>query len=97
VYSWTATAGVKHDLHGKPDEKGREEESFDKKPRQEGHGDYRAPFTGIHGWFWENPEADTIRIRIHTAGFYASAVEFRSDRTRRAHELTALPPSTKKR
>lgn len=94
VYSWAASADVIHDLHGEPDEKGQGELSFDKKPRREGHGAFHAPFTGIHGWFWENPGAQTITIRIHTAGFYASAVEIRSDRTRRTHELTALPPTT---
>ena len=88
VYSWTASADVIHDLHGEPDD--GEEESFDTKPRREGAGAYRAPFTGIHGWFWENPGADTISVRIDTAGFYASAVEIRSDRTRRTHELRAI-------
>lgn len=87
-YSWTASADVVHDLHGEPD-KG-EEQSFDTKPRREGNGAYRAPFTGIHGWFWENPGADTITVRIDTVGFYASAVEIRSNRTRHMHELRAI-------
>lgn len=95
VYAWTASADVNHDLHGEPDEKGHDEQSFDKKPRREGYGAFQAPFTGIHGWFWENPGSETITIRIHTAGFYASAVEIHSDHTRRVHQLTALPPTTK--
>lgn len=94
VFTWTSSADVNHDFHGEPDDKELKEQSFDKKPRREGSGAFEAPFTGIHGWFWENPGSEAITIRLHTAGFYASAVEIRSDRTRRAHELTTLQSST---
>ncbi|ODS57800.1 MAG: hypothetical protein ABS36_04990 [Acidobacteria bacterium SCN 69-37] len=92
VYSWTASAGVHHDMHGEHPAVGGgepEAESFDKKDRQEAAGSYTAPFTGIHGWFWENPGGDTIKIRLTTAGFYSGAIEIRSDRTRHPHTLHA--------
>jgi hypothetical protein len=90
VYTWTATAGVHHDMHGEhPAEGGGEPvaESFDKTDRKQAHGTFTAPFTGIHGWFWENPVNETIKIRLTTAGFYSGAIEIRSDRTRHPHPL----------
>lgn len=90
VFSWAASGDVSHDFHGEPDVKGMGEQSYDKKPRREGFGAFRAPFAGIHGWFWENPGGETITIRLHSSGFYESATEFRSDRTRRAHELKSV-------
>jgi hypothetical protein len=32
------------------------EESYDKVDRQGADGTFTAPFAGIHGWYWENPE-----------------------------------------
>jgi hypothetical protein len=32
-----------------------------------------------------------MTITLTTAGFYSAATEFRSNRTRRSHDLTALP------
>ena len=91
LYSWTASAQVIHDFHGQPDGgKPGDEESFDKRPRRQGSGSFIAPFSGIHGWFWENPGSDTITVKLASAGFYSAAVEFRIDKTRRSHELTAL-------
>ena len=90
LYSWTATAPVVHDFHGEP-QGGAEgsAESFDKADRQEGHGGLTAPFTGIHGWFWENPGGTPVTIKLSSAGFYTSAIEIRSDRSRRPHEVQA--------
>jgi hypothetical protein len=94
LYSWQASAGVKHDFHGERGvdvtDNGPEEESFDKQDRQQSAGSYTAPFSGIHGWYWENPGGETIRIRLTTSGFYTSAVEIRSDRTRTPHTLRPL-------
>lgn len=90
LYSWKSTATVAHDFHGERDSARGEAVSFEKKDRRQGSGTFTAPFTGIHGWYWENPGGDTITVSVRSAGFYTGALEFRSDRTRRAHELTAL-------
>lgn len=92
LYSWTASAPVKHDFHGQPDSKTTQtEESFDKKDRREGHGTFTAPFSGIDGWYWENTGGETITVSITTAGFYSAATEFGMNHTKRQHELTVLP------
>ena len=75
-----------HDMHGERAAgaaEGPAEESFDKQNRRQANGSLTAPFTGIHGWYWENPGAETITVRLTSAGYYTSAVEIRSDRTRR--------------
>jgi hypothetical protein len=90
LFSWTSTGDVIHDFHGQPEGGGSgSEESFDKKPRRDGNGVLTAPFSGIHGWYWENPGGGTIMVKITSAGFYSSATEFRFDRTRHPHELKA--------
>ena len=92
VYSWTATAPLKHDMHGEraAGSEGPPEETFDKEDRRQASGTLNAPFAGIHGWYWENPGGEPITIRLTTAGYYSSAVEIRSDRTRRTRTLRSI-------
>jgi hypothetical protein len=94
LYSWTATAPLLQDFHGEREGAASGgapiEESFDKQDRRQASGSLTAPFSGIHGWYWENPGGETITIRLTTAGFYSSAVEIRSDRTRRQRNLRLL-------
>jgi hypothetical protein len=88
LYSWTGTAAVVHDFHGEPQGGGENAAvSYEKKPRRDASGSFTAPFSGIHGWYWENPGADPITVNLTSAGFYSAALEIRSDRTRRTHEL----------
>ena len=90
IFSWTATAPVLQDFHGERATVGdgeAAEESYDKQDRQGADGTFAAPFRGIHGWYWENPHADPVTVRLTTSGFYAGAVEIRSDRTRTARVL----------
>jgi hypothetical protein len=93
LYSWTASAPLLHDFHGERAAgagEGPAEESFDKQNRRQVNGSLTAPFKGIHGWYWENPGAETITVRLTSAGYYTSAIEIRSDRTRRTHPLRPL-------
>jgi hypothetical protein len=91
LFSWTANGNVVHDFHGDPDgAPANAAQSYDKEPRRRADGSFTAPFSGIHGWFWENPGGETITIRLTTAGFYASAHQFRYDGTRQARDVRAL-------
>ena len=77
-YAWQATRPVIYDFHAEPDgAPAGYAESFDQQTRGQSHGTYVAPFPGIHGWYWENPGAGDITIRVTTAGFYSEAIEFR--------------------
>jgi hypothetical protein len=91
LYSWTADGGLLHDLHGDRDgAPANASESFDKEARRQANGTFTAPFTGIHGWYWENPGGDTITVSLASAGFYASAVEIRFDKSRHQRALAAV-------
>ncbi len=90
LFSWQATATVSYDFHSQPEgAAGRFAESFEARDADHAYGSYTAPFLGIHGWYWQNKTADTVTLRLDTAGFYTSAVEFR-DRVSGQHTLTDL-------
>jgi hypothetical protein len=94
LYAWTASAPVMHDFHGErargASDGAPAEKSFDKENRREATGSLTAPFAGIHGWYWENPGDTPVTIRLTSSGFYASATEIRSDRTRHPRTLRTL-------
>jgi hypothetical protein len=91
LYSWTADGGLLHDLHGDRDgAPANASESFDKEARRQASGAFTAPFSGIHGWYWENPGGETITVSLASAGFYASAVEIRFDKTRHPRDVAAV-------
>jgi hypothetical protein len=91
LFAWTASGDVVHDFHGDPDGAAADaSQSYDKKPRRRADGSFTAPFSGIHGWFWENPGAETITVHLTTAGFYTEAHEFSFDGKRRRVEVTSL-------
>jgi hypothetical protein len=100
MFAWKASAALIQDFHGER-EGGRTdgaaaEESYDKQGRREADGTLTAPFTGLHGWYWENPGGTPITIRLTSSGFYGSAVEIRSDRSRhpkRLKTIDALAPA----
>jgi hypothetical protein len=79
MFSWTATAPLHYELHSEPvgGPKGYAE-TFDKEDaRDAAHGNYVAPFSGIHGWYWENRTDRQVTIRLVTAGHYTESLEFR--------------------
>lgn len=78
IYSWTATDEVTFDFHGEP--AGGPEgfaESFSIGKADHENGTFTAPFTGIHGWFWENRGGEAVTVTLSTAGFYSASLEFR--------------------
>jgi len=91
--TWTATAAVLHGFHaehaGGTADAAALEESFDKSERREADAGFIAPFSGIYGWFWENPGADPITIRLTSAGYSSTATDIRSDRSRQTRSLRA--------
>ena len=96
LFSWRASGDVMHDFHGDPEGQSSSTaaQSFDSRPRREADGSFEAPFTGIHGWFWENPGGESVTVRVTTAGFYSSAHQFRFDRTRTERAVRPLETIT---
>lgn len=78
VFSWLADGELYYDMHAETF--GLEEEevqSYEQGNASRRTGSLYAPFTGIHGWFWENRGAQTILVRVYTAGFYQTSTVFR--------------------
>ena len=90
LFSWQATGPLDYNLHSAPDgAPPGYAESFDAQENDRAHGTYTAPFTGVHGWYWENRTDAEVTISFWTAGFYSEAHEAR-DRADGYHPLTDL-------
>jgi hypothetical protein len=92
MFAWEATAAVAHDMHGVPDADHDKEVSFKKQDRRGDSATHVAPFSGMHGWFWENPGPDPITVDVTSSGFYSAAIEYRANGGRRNHTLLEAPP-----
>ena len=79
LYSWKATAAVNYELHAEPDGAPRGyAQSYEKRDATpQASGTLTAPFSGIHGWFWENTTGGPVTVTLQSAGFYNLAHEFR--------------------
>jgi hypothetical protein len=71
VFSWSADAPVKSDMHGEPfHAKEKEFTTYWKVPQQSAaQGTFTAPFDGIHGWFWRNKGSKPVTITVRVSGF----------------------------
>jgi len=79
IYSWTATDKLLFEFHGEPNVKpaGKEGTDYyetyeldDQVGKDQGHGTFVAPTSGIHGWFWENKTSNPVTLKVVSAGFY---------------------------
>ena len=79
LYSWKATGPVNVDIHAEPDGAPRGyAESYEKRDRvTQGAGTLTAPFSGIHGWYWQNQGDREVTVSLASAGFYKISHEFR--------------------
>ena len=80
LYSWKASAAVNYELHAEPDGAPRGyAQSYEKRDATpQASGTLTAPFSGIHGWFWENTTDQPVTVTLKSAGFYNLAHEFRA-------------------
>ncbi len=81
LYSWKSSAPVNYELHAEPDGAPRGyAESYEKgQARSEASGTLTVPFSGIHGWYWENVGGEVVTVTLKSAGFYSVSHEFRKD------------------
>jgi hypothetical protein len=80
VYSWESTGKVKYEFHGEPNAgPNGTYQSYakdDKEGVERGNGSFTAPFSGIHGWYWENASSGPVTVTLRSAGFYSQAEVF---------------------
>lgn len=81
LFSWKATEPVDFEFHAEPD--GAPQgyaETYEKKPATgAAAGTLTAPFSGIHGWYWENLTDKPITVTLSAAGFFSMSHEYRKD------------------
>jgi hypothetical protein len=93
IYSWKADAPVRFDFHTVPDGKPvSASERFEAGETAQASGVYKAPYTGLHGWWWENSGMKEVTIRIQTAGFYSEAMMFSGSPEGEPFEVKDPPP-----
>jgi len=98
VYSWTSTQTVGYEFHTEPDKNPPNTrigyyESYDldrKVGKNQSHGVFIAPHTGIHGWFWENSSGKEATLNLVSSGYYDWIYQNRND------EETILQPTDPK-
>jgi len=78
VYSWQADDDVLFEMHSEPDGAAPSfAQTFSKGRGKQSNAAYRAPFPGIHGWFWQNRGVKEVTVQLNTGGFFPYAIEFR--------------------
>jgi hypothetical protein len=79
IYSWIASDKLLFEFHGEPNVKPAGKEGTDyyetyeldnQIGKDQGHGTFVAPTSGIHGWFWENKTSNEVTLKLVSAGFY---------------------------
>lgn len=81
LYSWKATGRVNFEFHAEPDgaPQGYAETYEKVDAKDAAAGTLTAPFSGIHGWYWENPGTTAVTVTLSAAGFYNMSHEFKKD------------------
>lgn len=82
LFSWTASAPVNYEAHAEPDGAPRGyAQTYEKgTARRSASGTLRTPFSGIHGWFWENLTDQPVTVTLSAAGYFTLSHEFRMGR-----------------
>ena len=80
LYTWTASAPMNTEFHAEPDGGPRGyAQTYEKKDGMtRASGTLTAPFSGIHGWYWENTTSQPQTVTLATAGYYNLSHEFRT-------------------
>jgi hypothetical protein len=77
IFAWRGSVALHYVMHSVPDEGGNPAtESFAIADAPSQTAVYVAPFTGIHGWFWQNQTLNPVTVTIDSAGPYSGAVIF---------------------
>lgn len=79
AFRWEGSGVLNYDMHSHPFEGGTEAtESFGVDEAQQMQGIYIAPFTGIHGWYWQNRSMDNVTLTLDASGGMTTSTVFAS-------------------
>lgn len=83
-YEWHSTGEVIFNMHSEPEGAAPGyAESFLQSRGTADTGNYNAPFSGIHGWYWQNRGQEAVTVQLNTVGFFSYSMEFRDGRKSR--------------
>lgn len=91
LFSWTGTGPLDIDMHGHPYQGGTElTESYAIAKMQSQSALYVAPFTGIHGWYWQNRTLEPVTLTLDATGAIVKSFTFDAAGQ---HDRALTPPS----
>jgi hypothetical protein len=80
MFNWNATGPVEVDFHTVPDGKPiSASETYLRGIFSKGSGTYRAPYPGMHGWYWNNAGKEDVRLILQASGFWTEARMYSGD------------------
>ena len=80
VFNWKADFPIDVDFHTVPDGKPiSASETYLRGSFSSGSGTYRAPYPGLHGWYWKNTGKKDVKILLNASGFFTEARMFSGD------------------
>lgn len=69
TFFWSATGPLDYDMHAHPFAGGTAAtESYAIEQADHLGGRYVAPFTGIHGWYWQNRTLNRVKLTLDASG-----------------------------
>ena len=93
LFNWKADFPIDVDFHTVPDGKPiSASETYLRGSKSQGQGFYRAPYPGLHGWYWKNTGKEDVKIVLHASGFFTEARMFSGDPVGEPMEVKDPPP-----
>jgi hypothetical protein len=93
VFNWKADFPIDVDFHTVPDGKPiSASETYLRGSYASGSGTYRAPYPGLHGWYWLNTGKEDVMIVLNASGFFTEARMFSGDPVGEPMEVQDPPP-----
>lgn len=93
VFNWKADFPIDVDFHTVPDGKPiSASETYLRGSKSQGQGIYRAPYPGLHGWYWKNTGTTIVKILLNASGFFTEARMFSGDPVGEPMEVQDPPP-----
>ena len=93
MFNWKASGPLEVDFHTVPEGKPiSASETFMRGKASSGQGFYRAPYPGLHGWYWKNTGKENVKILLNASGFFTEARMFSGDPVGEPMEVKDPPP-----
>lgn len=91
AFTWRSNQTLNYDMHAHPFKGGVDfTESYGVGVAAVMHGRYVAPFSGIHGWYWQNRSLQPATLSLEATGGFSTSTIFDSTGE---HSRPLVPPA----